>query len=65
VGARREYNRSPGGAAHSPNSKLTKCVLRIEFHTVFLKKLAKFFLETEFAMMSLLVANVSGDLIEV
>jgi len=30
-----------------------------------LKELTKFFLETEFAVMSLLVANVSGDVIEV
>ena len=58
--------KSPGGAIHSLRTEfLAHHIFRVVFHTMLLEERAKFFLEAEFAVMRLLVANINCNLVEI
>jgi hypothetical protein len=53
------------GAQAASNASLTKNILRIVIHAVFLEERAKFLLEAEFAVLLLLAANLGRHAIQV
>ena len=61
-----QVGKSPRGATHSPRTGfLAHHIFRVVFHTMFLQERAKFFLEAEFAVMRLLIANITCNLVEI
>jgi hypothetical protein len=65
-------HRGSGGEAsarcpkpHRGGTSLTKNVIGVIFHAMLLKQPAKFFLETRFPVVRLLILDVSNHLIEI
>ena len=58
--------KSPGGAIHPLRTEfLAHDIFRVVFHAMLLEDRAKFFLEAEFAMMRLLIANITCNPVEI
>jgi hypothetical protein len=65
-GSAGQVAKSPGGAIHSLRTEfLAHYIFRVVFHTMLLEERAKFLLEAELAVMRLLVADITCNLVEI